>query len=319
MAVLAVVLVVAGLALLALLGRSVWRRHGWPSRVALVPAVVLLVGLSLLTLGQAVAATVVPRGPDGATPRDVGLGFVDLRLRTSDGVGLAAWYVPSTNGAAVVLLHGAGSTRSDVLDRAKVLAERGFGVLLVDARGHGDSEGRAMDFGWWGDLDVRAAVDALESRPGVTAGRIGVVGLSMGGEEAIGALGADSRVRAVVAEGATHRVAADREWLAQRHGARGWLQVQLDRVTYALADVLTPASPPEPLRASVARAAPRLVLLVAAAERPDEKEAADAVAAASAGSVTVWVAPGGHTGALTAAPEEWVRRVGGFLDAALRS
>lgn len=315
--VLAVALTVAGLLLLVVLSRSVWRRHGWPTRLTMVPATLLLVALALLTLGQAVAATVVPRGTLGATPRDVGLGFVDLRLRTADGVDLAGWYVPSSNGAAVVLLHGAGSTRSDVLDRARVLAGRGYGVLLVDARGHGASGGRAMDFGWWGDLDVRAAVDGLVSRPDVTDGRIAVVGLSMGGEEAIGALASDRRIRAVVAEGATHRVAADRDWLVDRHGARGWVQVQLDRLTYALADLLTPASPPGTLRESVARAAPRPVLLVAAADRPDEKEAADAIAAASPHDVAVWVAPGGHTAALAASPQEWVRRVGGFLDSAL--
>ena len=70
---------------------------------------------------------------------------------------LSGWYVPSRNGAAVVLLHGAGSTRSAVLPHAVVLADDGFGVLLYDARGHGRSQGRAMDFGWYGDLGVAAA------------------------------------------------------------------------------------------------------------------------------------------------------------------
>ena len=55
---------------------------------------------------------------------------------------LAGWYAPSRNGAAVVLLHGAGSTRSNVLDEAVVLAEHGYGVLMLDARGHGESAGR---------------------------------------------------------------------------------------------------------------------------------------------------------------------------------
>src|SRR5690606_16506366 len=96
-----------------------------------------------------------------------------LAVETADGVRLAAWYVPSTNRAAVVLLHGAGSTRSNVLRHAAVLADNGYGVLLLDARGHGESEGRAMDFGWWGDADVTAAVEALAGRADVDPDRIG--------------------------------------------------------------------------------------------------------------------------------------------------
>lgn len=66
---------------------------------------------------------------------------------------------------AIVLLHGAGSTRSDVLDQAAVLAHYGFGVLMIDARGHGDSGGRAMDFGWHGDADSAAATGYLRLTP----------------------------------------------------------------------------------------------------------------------------------------------------------
>jgi alpha-beta hydrolase superfamily lysophospholipase len=74
--------------------------------------------------------------------------------------------VPSANGAAVVLLHGAGSTRSDVLDQAAVIAGAGLGVLMLDARGHGESGGRAMDFGWFGDEDIAAATTFLGGTPG---------------------------------------------------------------------------------------------------------------------------------------------------------
>ena len=64
-----------------------------------------------------------------------------------------------------MLLHGSGSTRSAVLDQAAVLAEGGYGVLLFDARGHGESGGRAMDFGWYGDADIAGALDYLAGAP----------------------------------------------------------------------------------------------------------------------------------------------------------
>ena len=58
-----------------------------------------------------------------------------------------------------------------------------------------------MDLGWWGEVDVPAAVTFLAAREEIDDARIGVVGLSMGGEQAIGALAVDPRIRVVVAEG----------------------------------------------------------------------------------------------------------------------
>ncbi|MGN6574842.1 MAG: alpha/beta hydrolase [Nocardioides sp.] len=185
------------------------------------PALVVAGYLALWTVAQGVAASYPAHSALGSrTPAAVGLRFETVTLRTTDGVGLAAWWVPSENGAAVVLLHGAGSSRTAVLDHAAVLGTHGYGVLLLDARGHGGSGGRGMDFGWYGERDIAAALDFVVGGADVDAGRIGLVGLSMGGEEAIGAAGLDPRVRAVVAEGATNRVAADKGYLSA-YGVRG--------------------------------------------------------------------------------------------------
>lgn len=300
----------------ATLARSRRRRA---ARLAVTAAVVVVALLGLRTLGVAVAATHVPPTDVGdRSPADVGLDYEVVTVPRDDGVDLAAWWVPSTNGAAVVLLHGAGSTRANVLDHAAVLAANGYGVLALDARGHGDSEGRAMDFGWWGESDVAASVTFLADRPGVDPIRIAAVGLSMGGEEALGALGADDRLAAAVAEGATGRTAADGAWLSERYGVRGWLQRQIDRVTYGWADLLSTAPPPGTLRDAARDAAPRPVLLVAAGDVPDEQHAAEHIRTGSPDTVEVWVVPGsGHTDGLGTQPEEWESRVVGFLDDAL--
>ena len=292
---------------------------GW-RRLLAVP-IVLIVGYVIVRpLGVAVYATNVPRPALGhTTPRDRGLNYVDATFITRDGVTLSGWYIPSTNRAAVVLLHGASSTRSAVLEHAVVLARHGYGVLLFDARGHGRSGGRAMDFGWYGDRDIAAAVDYLGRRADVDRRRIGAVGMSMGGEEAIGAMATDRRIRAVVAEGATNRVFDDKAWLSDEFGARGRIQQAVDWLTYRLADVFTAAAPPVSLRSAVATAAPRPVLLIAAGRVSDERDADQAIRAASPSSVGVWVVPGaGHTGGLRTQPDEWARRVSGFLDRSLR-
>jgi len=290
----------------------------WP-RLLVVPAQLVVLLIVVWTLGQATAATNVPRPALGSTtPGDVGLGYRDVEFETVDGVTLSAWYVPSTNTAAVVLLHGAGSTRSNVLDHAVVLAKYGYGVVLLDARGHGRSGGRAMDFGWYGDRDVAAAVSFLTAQPDVDPSRIAAIGMSMGGEEAIGAAASDVRIRAVVAEGATNRVTADKAWLSDEYGWRGSLQRGVEWILYSTADLLTDARPPRSLRDAAAAAAPRPMLLIAAGDETDEAPADRYIQAGSPESVEVWVVPGTHhTAAIRTHPVEWENRVTAFLEAAL--
>lgn len=288
-------------------------------RALVVPALVAAIVVVLWTLGQAVAATNVARTSVGSvTPSGHGLAYRDVTFLTADEVLLSGWYVPSTNGAAVVLMHGAGSTRSDVLDQADVLAAHGFGVLMFDARGHGRSRGRAMDFGWYGDEDTSAAVSFLEEQPDVDGERIGAVGMSMGGEQAIGAAAADIRIRAVVAEGATNRVAGDKAWQSEAFGWRGAVQERIDWLTYAIADVLTEADPPITLRNAVATAAPRPVLLIAGGAVENEPLAGRYIQAGSPRTVDLWIAPDTqHTAALATHPAEWEQRVTTFLTTAL--
>jgi len=314
-----VVALLGGLACLAFALADLTRgARGW-LRLALALALGLAAAVLLLSLAIAVAATNVPPTALGEeSPADRGLPFEDATFSMSDGVTLSGWYLPSQNGAAVVLLHGSGSTRSAVLDHAAVLAGGGYGVLLPDARGHGDSGGRAMDFGWFGDADVAGALDYLAGRPDVDAGRLAVMGLSMGGEEAIGAAAGDPRVQAVVAEGATGRTTADKAWLSEEYGFRGWVQEGVDHLTYWLADLMTSAGPPIGLQDAVVAMAPRPLLLITAATVPDEVLVAQRLQAAAPDRVQVWEVPGSaHTGGFATAPEEWATRLLAFLDGVL--
>jgi dienelactone hydrolase len=291
---------------------------GWRRLLAL--PVILVVGYGLyFPLGIAVYAVNPPRATlESTTPADHHLPYRDVTFASADGVALSGWYVPSTNRAAVVLLPGSGSTRTSVLDHAVVLARHGFGVLLVDPRGNGGSGGQAMDFGWYGEQDVPAAVTFLQQQPDIDPARIGAVGLSMGGEQAIGALAVDPRIRAVAAEGATHWVLADKAWLPATYGSRGRIQLAVDAVAYGLADLLTDAEPPISLGDAVAAAAPRPVLLIAGGDALDEVPADTAIQARSPGTVQLWVIPdAGHTAGLTAVPTEWEHRVTTFLATAL--
>jgi fermentation-respiration switch protein FrsA (DUF1100 family) len=309
-----VVLAIACGVLVASAIRNAARRSRLGLAVAAVAAVALgAVAVAVVTVP--VMLTHAPRPDVGTTtPSDLGADYVDVEVPARDGTVLSGWYLPSTTGAAVVLRHGSGSTRSNVLDHGVVLARHGLGVLLLDARGHGRSGGRAMEAGWFGDDDVIGAVDWLARRDDVDPTRIAVVGLSMGGEEAIGAAAADERIAAVVAEGATGRVADDFGWLSAEYGLRGTVQQGIEHAQQAVTGMLTRASAPTPLREAVAAAAPRPVLLIAGGDEHDEIVAARWIEDAAPASVSLWVVPGsGHTDGLDTDPRAWEARVVAFL------
>ncbi len=85
-----------------------------------------------------------PRLPHERTPEDFGFAAMELRLPSLGGANLFAWFVPSaveSPAPAVVVLHGWGANASMMLPCIAPLHAAGFSVLLVDARGHGKSDG----------------------------------------------------------------------------------------------------------------------------------------------------------------------------------
>jgi len=124
---------------------------------------------------------------------------VDL-YNEADDIHLSGWYLPSANGAVVILLHGYGSNRLEMLSRANVLAEHGYGVLLYDLRAHGESGGDRRAFGWEDVSDVRAALDLLSAREDVDQEKIGILGFSIGGQIALRAAAEYDNIAAVIAD-----------------------------------------------------------------------------------------------------------------------
>lgn len=104
----------------------------------------------------------------------------------------------------LVISHGAGEFKENYLEMASCLASRGISSLLLDMHGHGASEGRPYHVSMkeWA-ADLAAALDFLEKRSDVDAGRIGAFGLSSGGTAILEAAVDDPRFRALVALDAT--------------------------------------------------------------------------------------------------------------------
>jgi pimeloyl-ACP methyl ester carboxylesterase len=222
--------------------------------------------------------------------------------------------VPSSNGAAVVIVHGGGGDRTGAVAHARLLARHGFGVLLYDARGRGESEGSPNAFGWGWEDDVEGALDFVATRAGVDRGRIGGLGLSTGADVLLQVAARDRRLGAVVSDGASGESFADYRTLKGIDvSAPYWWTL------YSAARVFSPASPGEPLRDAVSRIAPTPLLLIATGGSiPEELDFNRIYARAAKQPVALWELPTvTHTAAIRERPLRYERRVVGFFTAAL--
>ncbi|MDX1970715.1 MAG: alpha/beta fold hydrolase [Planctomycetaceae bacterium] len=176
-----------------------------------------------------------------------------VRLSTSDGETLGAWFAIGDREQPVVLLfHGNGGCRSSMLPQADWLVARGCGVLLVTLRAHGDSTGTRNDIGYSSRLDVRSAVDWVAQRD-PTRRRI-VWGQSVGGAAAIlASLDAELPVDGYILE----CVFADLD-RAVWNRLRMYLPPVLDQIAYVGLRVVAPAFVPHLDETAPARAAKRM-------------------------------------------------------------
>jgi len=116
------------------------------------------------------------------------------------GITLRGWFIPSSNGAAVLLVHGTDANRTQLAPEAHLLAQHGYGVLLFDWPGHGESGG-AVTWNANERAALGAALDLASQTPGIDPDRIGVLAFSMGSMIAIQVAARDQRVAALVVEG----------------------------------------------------------------------------------------------------------------------
>ena len=123
--------------------------------------------------------------PGGRMPETVA-------IQTTDGQTLqASFYKPGSTAPGVLLVHDAGSDRSQVDPLADRMSKQGFGVLTLDLRGHGASKSNKLD---WDKLsendkkstwalapkDVDAAADWLLAQPGINDTTLALVGYGAG-------------------------------------------------------------------------------------------------------------------------------------------
>jgi dienelactone hydrolase len=124
-----------------------------------------------------------------------------VHLNTTDGVGIAGTYYPTSQPHApvVLLLHSIFRDHTVWADFATLLQRNGIAALAIDLRGHGEStrqstpdgpvkiDPRALTSRDYQNmlLDVEAAIDWLQGQPEIDTKHIGLIGESVGANVAL--------------------------------------------------------------------------------------------------------------------------------------
>jgi len=262
--------------------------------------------------------------PDLLRQTDVTLSLIgthreDFDVRATDGVLLRGWKVRAAkpNGDWVLMFHGVGDNRLGVLEHVRILLMAGYGVVMMDARAHGTSEGPMATYGWMERHDTRAIVDALEDAEHPR--HLFALGESMGGGIALQSAAIDSRIEAVVAEAAFANLReASYDYAGLRKSpllgktlfAPGtWTMIWRAERLAGL-----PASEVSPQKAVASRAFP-VYLICDADDVALPCRHTQFIFDAARGPKQMWVVPGAyHTAALGTEPDEFRRRVLEFFD-----
>jgi len=301
-----------------------------------VTAAVVLGGIVLLILIGAIAnaESIVrvrgqrrcpdTRGEAERVARETGCEWEEAETRSREGLRLRGWlFQPSCwNGEAVVVLHGFTDSAKGMLAHAGMLLRKGYAVLTPDSRGHGRSEGDLVHFGLREADDFRLWGDWLCRRLGIYG--FHVIGQSMGAAVVLQALSREMsrerRVRAVVAESPFYsfpEVALDRLAMRLRLPRRVlkpmlWAGIAYCRLRYQIN--LRQARPIDHLAG-----ASRVLLIHGLADRSIPPRHSRVLHAAHRDRTELWEIAGiGHVEGLERKPQEYERRVIGFLDSVSR-
>lgn len=246
------------------------------------------------------------------TPADVGLtNYREVHIQPQPGQTLTGWYVPSQNGAAVLLLQGHWTARDGMLPEAQILAQHGYGIMLLDPHPCA-GPGVLHTMGHAEIADVTAAVQFIRGQPDIAADKIGVLGFSIGGVLAVESAARLPEIRAVVAEGNFHDLTTNITPRGARDTLLGSLVQGFIVFFFRYYTGVDPASV-RPID-SVVKISPRPLFFIAG-EREAEANQTQAQFEAAGPPKDLWLVPQvGHGGYGDRWPEEYERRVVEFFN-----
>lgn len=239
-------------------------------------------------------------------------------IQADDGAALKGWYIQPQkfNGSAVVLLHGITDNREGVAGYGRIFLDRGYAVLLPDARAHGDSGGALATYGIKEAGDLHGWVSWLYAGSLQASHCVYGFGESYGAALLLQSLAVEPRFCAVAVEDS---FSTAREMSYQRVSGPlhlgPWFGKTFGRPIIAAAvlysklrygiDLLQPS----PLYGLQHSKVP-VLLIQGGEDQTIRPRNAEILARAAPDHVQLWMVPGaGHTMAWTAAHQEFEAKV----------
>jgi fermentation-respiration switch protein FrsA (DUF1100 family) len=253
------------------------------------------------------------RSPLLQNPLDeMGINHDDIVFQSCDGLMLSGWFVPSKNGATVILTHGIGGNRLDMMPAASHLIKNGFGVLMYDMRAHGRSSGNLGTWGWVEVNDLNGAVSYLQNRTDVDSSSIGAMGFSLGGQISIRAAAINNSIKAVIAEDPSPAVITDHpmpagfSWTKLFNFPGLWL-------IYNLQSAVSGVAPPAGILDNIGKITPRPLLMISSSKGRGQ-ELIHAYFESAGEPKELWEVPDARHGWIFAKnPEDYQSRICGFF------
>jgi pimeloyl-ACP methyl ester carboxylesterase len=177
-----------------------------------IPAVLVFVlGIAALDFYFIHRLTHPPRTELYGSPRDFQLilqrpMWFEEKWKNSDSTQTVGWLLSRGKPApAIILSHGYGANRSELLTLSFELWKAGYNVLLYDLRGHGESPVKWSGLGTYEKDDLFSAMKFLRNRTNESGqplldGRIGLYGVDIGGYTSLIASGQDPMIKAVAVD-----------------------------------------------------------------------------------------------------------------------
>ncbi|PQJ15166.1 alpha/beta hydrolase [Aureicoccus marinus] len=157
-------------------------------------------GFAFLHLKGGELITKRDRRLNEGTPEDLELDYDNLVLIGQNDLELKGYWTLTKEEpkAVVILVHGIGGNKEQMMNKADLLAQQGYDAILFDGRGHGESQGEHITYGFYEKEDIKRIVDFIKEENDSIP--IGIWGNSMGGAIALQALEADERINFGIVE-----------------------------------------------------------------------------------------------------------------------
>ncbi|MBB6453535.1 hypothetical protein HNQ94_001984 [Salirhabdus euzebyi] len=245
--------------------------------------------------------------------------FETLELTSYDGLTLVGDFIANEqpNEKAVILAHGYRGHKEQMDEYVKFYYELGFDVFIPDARGHGESEGDYIGYGWHDRKDYQDWIQLLIDEKGAKS--IFLHGNSMGAALVLMTSGEDlpQEVKGIIADSGYTSVKEELTYqLKHLYGLPAFPLMEITSMitNFRAGYTFEEASAIEQVKKNTRP----LFIIHGDADELVPTEMGHEIFEAASGEKELWIVPdAGHTKAYTVAKEEFEQRVTAFIEKAL--